>query len=75
MQEDETEGRHMAGVTVDEFRQLLDELKCGHEFLHDLLILAGGDVELVREASRMCKGANSMKAHIINRRFRKIEER
>lgn len=63
----------MAAVTADEFRQLLDELGCGHAFLHDLLILAGGDVELVREASRVCDGANSMKAHIIDHRFRKVE--
>jgi len=65
----------MAAFTADEFRKLLDELGCGIVFAHDLVILAGGDLDLVREASRTCDGANQMKAYIIDRRFRKIEER
>ena len=62
-------------VRAPDIRQLAEEMGCGVTFAHDLVILAGGDLDLVREASRTCDGANQMKAYIIDRRFRKIEER
>lgn len=62
-------------VRAPDIRQLAEEMRCGVAFAHDLVILAGGDLDLVREASRTCDGANQMKAYIIDRRFRKIEER
>jgi hypothetical protein len=37
----------------------------------DLLTLAGDDAQLGRDASFMCDKAESMKAYIIDKRFRK----
>ncbi len=50
---------------------LANEIRCGPGLAHDLLTLAGGDADIVRDASMMCDKAESMKAYIIDRRFRK----
>lgn len=53
--------------------QLAQDIGCSEPLARDLLRLAGGDSQLVAEASRECKGVESMKAYIIDRRFRKFE--
>jgi hypothetical protein len=56
-------------------RKLVDDLAadihCGPSLAHDLLTMAGGDASIVRDASLVCDKAESMKAYIIDRRFRK----
>lgn len=52
---------------------LAADIHCGPSLARDLLTLAGGDAQLVRDASFMCDKAESMKAFIIDRRFKKIE--
>lgn len=52
---------------------LAADIHCGPSLARDLLTLAGGDAQLVRDASFMCSKAESMKAFIIDRRFKKIE--
>lgn len=61
-----------------EDRRVLDlarDIRCGPSLARDLLTLAGGDASLVREASAECRGVESMKAYIIDRRFQKSEDR
>lgn len=52
---------------------LAEDIGCGILLAKDLLMLAGDDELLVREASTKCRGAESMKVYIIDHRFRKIE--
>ena len=52
---------------------LAADIHCGPSLARDLLTLAGDDDQLVRDASFMCDKAESMKAYIIDRRFKKIE--
>lgn len=58
-----------------EFREKVNDLAadihCGPSLARDLLILAGDDASIVRDASLACDKAESMKAFIIDRRFRK----
>lgn len=51
--------------------ELAAEIHCGPGLAHDLLTLAGGDASIVRDASWACTKADSMKAYIIDRRFKK----
>ena len=57
-----------------EVRDLAADIHCGSPLAYDLLMLAGGDASLVREASSASPGAESMKAYIIDRRFKRIEK-
>jgi hypothetical protein len=50
---------------------LAADIHCGTGLARDLLTMAGGDAQLVRDASFMCDKAESMKAYIIDRRFKK----
>lgn len=52
---------------------LARDIHCGIGLARDLLTLAGGDTDLVKEASLMCNKAESMKAYIIDGRFKKVE--
>ena len=54
---------------------LAADIRCGPGLARDLLTLAGDDIDLVREASVRCRGVESMKAYIIDRRFQKTESR
>lgn len=54
---------------------LAADIHCGPSLAEDLLTLAGGDAEIVRDASMMCSKAESMKAFIIDRRFKKNQLR
>lgn len=61
------------------FRQVANdlaaEIHCGPSLAADLLTLAGGDKDMVRDASMCCDKVESMKAFIIDRRFRKNQLR
>ena len=47
------------------------DIQCGPRLADELLTLAGGDANLVRDASMMRQGINAVKAYIIDRRFKK----
>lgn len=53
---------------------LANDIGCGIRLAEDLLMLAGGDENLVREASCRNSGISSVKAYIIDRRFSKVEK-
>lgn len=55
-------------------RQLSNAIGCGDGLARDLLLLAGNDYGLVREASVHCQGIGSVKTYIINKRFDAIED-
>lgn len=50
---------------------LAADIHCGTGLARDFLTLAGGDAQLVRDASFMCNNAESVKAYIIDSRFKK----
>lgn len=50
---------------------LAAEIRCGPRLADELLTLAGGDANLVRDGSMTCQGINAVKAYIIDRRFKK----
>ena len=50
---------------------LAADIQCGPRLAEELLTLAGGDGQLVRDASMLNNGINSVKAYIIDRRFKK----
>lgn len=50
-----------------------DELGITHQLAKELLILAGGDVDLVIKCSREANGLDHCKANIINQRMLKSE--
>ena len=63
----------MNEVSEENVRQLAIDIQCGVGLAHDLLVLSGNDAQLVRDASNACHGVESMKAYIIDRRFKKVE--
>ena len=60
--------------SADDILVLAEDINCGTSLALDLLRLAGGDASLVREASGKCVGVESLKAYIIDHRFRKVEK-
>lgn len=50
---------------------LAADIQTGPRLAEELLTLAGGDANLVRNASMLNQGINSVKAYIIDRRFKK----
>ena len=54
-------------------RELMHRINVGASVANELLILAGGDIELATEASLESPGLDQCKARIIDRRFRRIE--
>lgn len=54
-------------------RELAEDIHCGLPLTLDLYRLAGGDANLVREASDRCHGVESLKAYIIDKRISRIE--
>ena len=50
--------------------ELATEIHCGPRLAEELLTLAGGDANLVRDGSMLCQGINAVKAYIIDRRFK-----
>ena len=63
----------MEDATKQEVNDLAADIHCGANLARDLLVLAGGNAQLVREASDACHGVDSLKAYIIDRRFKKVE--
>lgn len=61
----------MAEDMDERVRRLAADIGCGISLARDLLVLAGWDEGIVRDASRACDKVESMKSHIIDRRFRK----
>lgn len=49
------------------------DIQCSVALARDLLRLAGGNAQIVRDASAACQGVESMKAYIIDQRVAKIE--
>lgn len=47
------------------------DIQTGPRLADELLTLAGGDAQLVRDASMKCQGINAVKAWIVDRRFKK----
>lgn len=47
------------------------DIQTGPRLADELLTLAGGDAQLVRDASDKQQGINAVKAYIIDRRFKK----
>ena len=67
------EGSERLADDEDRAVSLADDIQCGVALARDLLMLAGGDAQLVRQASASCRGVESMKAYIIDHRFDKLE--
>lgn len=61
-------------ATINLF-ELADEIGCSSVSTRDLLALAGGNAELVREASTKRTTVESMKAYIVDHRISKVEEK
>lgn len=59
----------------DKVIRLASDIRCGPSLARDFLVLAGGDANLVREASDKCHGVESVKAYIIGERMTRIEQR
>lgn len=55
-------------------KRVADKIGCGDLLARDLLALAGGDEDLVLRSSGEVMGIESVKALIIDGRFRKIEQ-
>ena len=62
-------------VKLEDITNLACDIHCGVTFAKDLLTWAGGDANLVREASAECHSAESMKAYIIDKRVARIEDK
>ena len=56
-------------------KHVADQIGCGDLLARDLLTLAGGDEDLVLSSSSEVMGIESVKALIIDGRFRKLESK
>ena len=61
-------------VTASMVKEVVKECGCGSRLAKELLTLAGGDVELVINASEVSDGLDQCKTYIINKRFEKLEK-
>ena len=59
-------------VNHKDMKELSDRIGCGYPLARDLLILAGGDKDIVIDASTT-EGIETVKAKIIDKRFNNIE--
>ena len=57
-----------------QLRQLSEDIGCGIPLAYDLLLMAGGNEELVREASARCVGLGSVKTYIFCKRLDELVE-
>lgn len=57
----------------EKVNELCARIHVGHGVAHELLVLGGGDVDLVEACSKAAKGLDQCKANIINERFSRIE--
>jgi hypothetical protein len=61
-------------VNHKDMKELSDRISCGYPLARDLLILAGGDKDIVIDASESTtEGIETVKAKIIDKRFENIE--
>ena len=61
-------------IPIEKVVQVSRDIGCSISLARDLLVLAGGNEELVREASMATDRVESAKAYIIDARFRKSED-
>ena len=61
-------------MASNKVREVRRRIGVGNGVANELLVLAGGDVELVVSASKKSSGLDQCKAAIIDGRFRAIEE-
>lgn len=61
-------------ITSRAVKELRDRLGIGMSVANELLILAGGDVDLAERCSRSSQGLDQCKARIIDARFRRLED-
>jgi hypothetical protein len=70
----------MSNIAISDIEYVMHKIKklsgrsIGHNVLKELLVLAGGDTELVIDASINTPGLDQCKACIIDRRFGKLEQ-
>ena len=55
-------------------RELRDRIGVGASVASELLVLAGGDVDMAEQCSNESEGLDQCKAAIIDRRFKRFEE-
>lgn len=58
---------------IDKVNDLRARINVGSNVANELLVLAGGDVDLAECASKASKGLDQCKAAIIDARFRRLE--
>lgn len=56
----------------NKIRKISTHTQCGLSLSRDLLILAGGDEDLVIESSKIAHGINHLKSLIIDARFKEV---
>lgn len=61
-------------MASNKVREVRRRIGVGNGVANELLVLAGGDVELVVRSSKKSAGLDQCKAAIIDGRFRAIEE-
>lgn len=63
----------MPRITFDKVCAVVDKIGCGGRLARELLILAGGDVDLVIESAERGGQLSMTKAYILDARFDKSE--
>lgn len=64
----------MYEITNDKIKQVTQACGCGAGLARELLMLAGGDVDMVIDASEDERSGSSAKAAVVNMRLDGIEE-
>ena len=62
-------------VCPEDLNAVVDSIGCGFQLAYELLVIAGGDVELVVEAAREGGKISITKAKIIDARLNCIEQK
>lgn len=55
-------------------QELRERIGVGASVAHELLVLAGGDIDLATKCSKEAEGLDQCKAAIIDCRFKRIED-
>ena len=61
-------------ITAGAVKELQDRIGVGYIVAHQLLVLAGGDIDLATECSIQSTGLDQCKAKIIDARFSFLED-
>lgn len=59
----------------EEVKELQQRIGVGSSVANELLVLAGGDIDLAAKCSKESSGLDQCKAAIIDRRFKRIEDK